>query len=126
MHLVTASLGPRDPRTKIRTRGIVVRAIRPTRGGPMRRLPFVVVMCCAAMACTADHATAPSSPGRLPVTPNVASGEGGEASANARLDLRDVRAELLAVDRAYAEAAKSANLIDAPSRRSRHRACSSR
>ena len=79
----------------------------------MRRLPFVVVMCCAAMACTADHATAPSSPGRLPVTPNVASGEGGEASANARLDLRDVRAELLAVDRAYAEAAKSANLIDA-------------
>jgi len=79
----------------------------------MRRLPFVVVTCCAAMACTADHATAPSSPGRLPVTPNVASGEGGEASANARLDLRDVRAELLAVDRAYAEAAKSANLIDA-------------
>ena len=30
----------------------------------MRRLPFVVVMSWAAMACTADHATAPSAPGR--------------------------------------------------------------
>ena len=44
---------------------------------------------------------------------NANSGEGSEASANARLDLRDVRSELLTVDRAYAEAAKSVNLIDA-------------
>jgi len=43
----------------------------------------------------------------------VSSGEGTEASAAAHLDLREVRAELLAVDRAYADAAKSVNLIDA-------------
>jgi ketosteroid isomerase-like protein len=79
----------------------------------MRRLPFVLVVSVAAMSCTADHATAPSSPGRLSATQDIAAGEGDEASANARLDLRDVRAELLAVDRAYAEAAKSVNLIDA-------------
>jgi ketosteroid isomerase-like protein len=44
---------------------------------------------------------------------NQDNGEGSEASAAANLDLRDVRAELLAVDRAYAEVAKSTNLIDA-------------
>jgi len=79
----------------------------------MRALSFLFVACCfTAVACTADRAIAPST---LPssATPNVASGEGDEAAAAAHLDLRDVRAELLAVDRAYAEAAKSVNLIEA-------------
>jgi ketosteroid isomerase-like protein len=44
---------------------------------------------------------------------NASAGEGDEASAAAHLDLRDVRAELLAVDLAYAAAAKSVNLLDA-------------
>jgi ketosteroid isomerase-like protein len=65
------------------------------------------------MACTADHATAPSVLGRSSADPSVASGEGDEASTSAQLDLRDIRAELLAVDRSYADAAKSVNLIDA-------------
>jgi ketosteroid isomerase-like protein len=65
----------------------------------------------AVTACTADRATAPALPRGPSAT--VASGEGSEASANARLDLREVRTSLLAVDRAYAEAAKSVNLIDA-------------
>jgi ketosteroid isomerase-like protein len=79
----------------------------------MRRLPIVIVIGLATTSCTADHPTAPSSPGRLSAHPSAASGEGTEASANAHLDLRDIRAELLAVDRAYAAAAKSVNLIDA-------------
>jgi len=79
----------------------------------MRHLPFVLVVCATVTACSADHATAPPSPGRLSTAADVASGEGAEASANAHLDLREVRAELLSVDRAYAEAAKSVNLIDA-------------
>jgi len=78
----------------------------------MRHRSFILIACVAA-GCTADHATAPSSQGRLLPAANANSGEGSEASANARLDLRDVRSELLAVDRAYAEAAKSVNLIDA-------------
>jgi ketosteroid isomerase-like protein len=78
----------------------------------MRRRPFVLIACLVT-GCNAEHATAPSSQGRLSAAANVASGEGDEASANARLDLRDVRSELLAVDRAYAEAAKAVNLIDA-------------
>ena len=79
----------------------------------MRSLPFVLIACVTATACTADRATAPSPHGSLSAAPSFASGEGDEASANARLDLREVRAALLAVDRAYAEAAKSVNLIDA-------------
>ena len=78
----------------------------------MRHRSFVLIACVAA-GCTADHATAPLSQGRLSTAANANSGEGSEASANARLDLRDVRSELLTVDRAYAEAAKSVNLIDA-------------
>jgi len=78
----------------------------------MRHRSFILIACVAA-GCTADHATAPSSQGRLLPAANANSGEGSEASANARLDLLDVRSELLAVDRAYAEAAKSVNLIDA-------------
>jgi ketosteroid isomerase-like protein len=79
----------------------------------MRSLSFFVVACCfISVACTADRVAAPST---LPSSsaPSVASGEGDEASAAAHLDLRDVRAELLAVDRSYAEAARSVNLIDA-------------
>ena len=79
----------------------------------MRPRSFFFVACClTSVACTADRAIAPST---LPSSgaPSVASGEGDEASAAAHLDLREVRAELLAVDRAYAEAAKSVNLIDA-------------
>ena len=79
----------------------------------MRSLSFSFLACCfTAVACTADRATAPLT---LPSSgaPSVASGEGAEASAAAHLDLRDARAELLAVDRAYAEAARSVNLIDA-------------
>ena len=44
---------------------------------------------------------------------SASAGEGDEARAAAHLDLRLVRAELLAVDLAYANAAKSVNLIDA-------------
>jgi ketosteroid isomerase-like protein len=79
----------------------------------MRSLSFVVIACCfTSGACTADHVAGPST---LPSSSasSVAAGEGNEASAAAHLDLREVRAELLAADRAYAEAAKSVNLIDA-------------
>ena len=79
----------------------------------MRSLSFLFVACCVtSVACTADRATAPTT---FPSSsaPSVTSGEGDDASAAAHLDLRDVRAELLAVDRAYAEAAKSVNLIEA-------------
>ena len=79
----------------------------------MRSLSFfVVAFCFTSVACSTDRVAAPSA---LPFSsaPSVASGEGDEASAAAHLDLREVRAELLAVDRAYAEAAKSVNLIDA-------------
>ena len=79
----------------------------------MRSLSFVVVACCfTSVACTADRVAAPSTLSSSGA-PSVAPGEGEEASAAAHLDLREVRAELLAVDRAFAEAAKSVNLIDA-------------
>jgi ketosteroid isomerase-like protein len=79
----------------------------------MYRRIFVLSLAAAGAACSADSSTAPrvSRPGAASTT--SANGEGGEASAAAHLDLRAVRAELLAVDRAYAEAAKSVNLIDA-------------
>ena len=77
----------------------------------MRSLPFAVVTSIAVTACATDRATAPSLPRGPSAT--VASGEGSDASASARLDLREVRTSLLAVDRAYAEAARSVNLIDA-------------
>ena len=63
-------------------------------------------------ACSPDHAIAPDAASRR-LSFSSAAGEGDEAATAAHLDLRDVRAELLAVDRAYAEAAKSVNLIDA-------------
>ena len=78
----------------------------------MRSLALVLVGCLGLLACTPDRATAPS-PRAVTGALSVESGEGDEASAAAHLDLREVRAELLAVDRAYAEAAKSMNLIDA-------------
>jgi len=79
----------------------------------MRGLSFRLGACCLTLlACTADRATAPSPLGSSNAL-SVSSGEGGEASAAAHLDLREVRAELLAVDRGYAEAAKSVNLIEA-------------
>jgi ketosteroid isomerase-like protein len=78
----------------------------------MRSRPFILFTVLAAAACTPDTATSPSA--RTTYASFAASsGEGGEASARAQIDLREVRAELLAVDRAYAEAAKSMNLIDA-------------
>jgi ketosteroid isomerase-like protein len=66
----------------------------------------------ATAACAPDSATSPDARAAR-VSFAASSGEGDEASARAHLDLREVRAELLAVDRAYAEAAKSMNLIDA-------------
>jgi hypothetical protein len=78
----------------------------------MRALSFLFVACVTSVACTADRAAAPS-PGGSSTALSVSAGEGGEASTAAHLDLREVRAELLTVDRAYAEAAKSVNLIDA-------------
>jgi ketosteroid isomerase-like protein len=41
-----------------------------------------------------------------------AAGEGDEASSAAHLDLREIRAALLAADRAYAEAAAATNVLD--------------
>jgi ketosteroid isomerase-like protein len=48
------------------------------------------------------------------LTPDLSSaaGEGDEASAAAHLDLREVRAALLAADRGYAEAAAATNILD--------------
>lgn len=78
----------------------------------MRSRPFILFTVLAAAACTADAPTSPDA-GAMRASLDASSGEGGEASARARIDLREVRAELLAVDRAYAEAAKSVSLIDA-------------
>ena len=103
----------RRSRGCMRHRSRVASTVRPIPGGLMRSLSFFVVACCfTSVACTADRATAPST---FPSSgaPSVASSEGAEAAAAAHLDLREVRAELLAVDRAYAEAARSVNLIDA-------------
>ena len=79
----------------------------------MYRRVCLLGLALSAAACSADSSTAPrvSRPGAA--SADRADGEGGEASAAAHLDLRQVRAELLAVDLAYAEAAKSVNLIDA-------------
>ena len=79
----------------------------------MRALLMSVVASLSITACSSDRPTAP-----LPTAPTSAAlsagaGEGTEAREAAHLDLREVRAELLAVDRAYADAAKSMNLIDA-------------
>ena len=78
----------------------------------MRSLSLCLVGCLGLVACTADRVAAPS-PRAVSGALSVESGEGDDASAAAHLDLREIRAELLAVDRAYAEAAKSMNLIDA-------------
>lgn len=64
-------------------------------------------------ACSPDAATAPARSFSRTASLSNENGEGSEASAAAQLDLRDVRAELLAVDQAYATAAKSTNLIEA-------------
>ena len=78
----------------------------------MRSRPFVVLTLLAGAACAPDAATSPNARA-IRASLDASSGEGGEASSRAQIDLREVRAELLAVDRAYAEAAKSVNLIDA-------------
>jgi ketosteroid isomerase-like protein len=78
----------------------------------MRSRPFILFTALAAAACAPDAATSPNTLGTR-ASFDASSGEGSEASARAHIDLREVRAELLAVDRAYAEAAKSVNLIDA-------------
>ena len=78
----------------------------------MRSRPFILLAALAAAACAPDAATSPNA--RVDrASFDASSGEGREASARADIDLREVRTELLAVDRAYAEAAKSVNLIDA-------------
>jgi len=61
-------------------------------------------------ACTADSVTAPSLS-----TPffSAENGEGDEASAAAKLDLRKERAALLATDQQFAAAAANMNLVDA-------------
>jgi len=79
----------------------------------MRSLPLFVLASLAVVACSSDRSTAPIATAPTSASLGANAGEGDEASAAAHLDLRDVRAELLAVDRAYAEAAKSVNLIDA-------------
>ena len=81
----------------------------------MRRLPLFVTASVVLAACASDHPTAPRA---TPVASTAyasrsAAGEGDEASAAAHLDLREVRAALLAVDQSYAQTAKSLNLIDA-------------
>lgn len=78
----------------------------------MRSRPFILFTALAAAACAPDTATSPNTRAAR-ASLDASSGEGSEASAQAQIDLREVRAELLAVDRAYAEAAKSMNLIDA-------------
>jgi ketosteroid isomerase-like protein len=79
----------------------------------MRSLPLCLVASIAVAACSSDRPTAPAA--TFPASPTLSSsaGEGDEARTAAQLDLRAVRAELLAVDRAYATAAASVNLIDA-------------
>jgi ketosteroid isomerase-like protein len=77
---------------------------------PRSSLLFVVFVLAA---CSTDSATGPAVAAARSALASAANGEGEEASTAARLDLRAIRAELLAVDRAYAEAAKSVNLIDA-------------
>ena len=78
-----------------------------------RRICTLCLVALSTAACAADTATAPLASPPASASRSNSNGEGDEASAAAHLDLRAVRAELLAVDQAYAEAAKSANLIDA-------------
>lgn len=73
-----------------------------------------------AAACSADSSVvAPESRAGYALAGNglagnaAANGEGAEASARAHLDLRAVRAELLATDRTYAAAALTTNLVEA-------------
>jgi ketosteroid isomerase-like protein len=79
----------------------------------MHRHISLLCLALSTAACSADSSTEPRVLRPGSASTSSASGEGGEASAAAHLDLRAVRAELLAVDRSYAEAAKSVNLIDA-------------
>ena len=83
----------------------------PSHGGTMRFHPSLLLVTLA--ACSSDLTTAPRSTTPRSVLASIGSGEGSDASAAAHLDLRAIRAELLATDLAYAAAAKSVNLIDA-------------
>jgi len=79
----------------------------------MRRVPFHLTALVVVVACSSDRPTAPRTASLTSAASSAVAGEGDEASGAAHLDLRAVRAELLAVDRAYAAAARSVNLIDA-------------
>jgi ketosteroid isomerase-like protein len=79
----------------------------------MQRRSSLLLFTLALAACSTDSATAPAVAIPRSALASSASGEGGEASDAAHLDLRVVRDELLAVDRGYAHAAKSVNLIEA-------------
>ena len=79
----------------------------------MRAFPMFVVASLFITACSSDHPTAPDATAPTSAALSASAGEGTEAREAAHLDLREVRADLLAVDRTYAEAAKSVNLIDA-------------
>lgn len=79
----------------------------------MRAFPMFVVVSLSITACSSDHPTAPPATAPTSAPLSASAGEGTEAREAAHLDLREVRAELLAVDRTYAEAANSVNLIDA-------------
>src|SRR5690349_11593747 len=115
-HIVTAALG-----SPARVLNVGARPRRAERVGapvvshceePMRSRQFMLLTLFATAACAPDSATSPDARAAR-VSFAASSGEGDEASARAHIDLREVRAELLAVDRAYAEAARSMNLIDA-------------
>jgi ketosteroid isomerase-like protein len=76
----------------------------------MQRLPLLAALALSLAACAADPSTAPA--GGAPSL-SRAEGEGAEASARAHLDLRELRAGLLATDRAHAAAAAGTNLVEA-------------
>jgi len=76
----------------------------------MQRLPLLAALALSLAACAADPSTAPITGAS---SLSSAKGEGAEASARAHLDLRELRASLLATDRAYAAAAAGTNLVDA-------------
>jgi len=76
----------------------------------MQRLPLLAALALSLAACAADPSTAP---GAGAASLSSAKGEGAEASARAHLDLRELRASLLAADRAYAAAAAGTNLVEA-------------
>ena len=65
----------------------------------------------AAAACSPDASVL--APASAQPASALTRGEGDEASARAHLDLRAVRAELLAADRAYAAAAATTNVVEA-------------